>query len=119
MTDDWIKIIVAIFGTFAASSGFWTYLMSKKINKSATTRLLMGLAYDRITYIGLKFVEQGDISKDEFEEFRKYLYDPYKELGGNGTVDRIMDAVSKLPIHHNHHSIYTRTKGEGKTDNER
>ena len=113
---EWVPIIVAVVTTFIASSGFWSYLATRRNNNSATTRLLMGLAYDRLTYIGLKFVEQGDISKDEYEEFRKYLYDPYKELGGNGTVDRIMVAVSALPIHHNRHSIYSHVEGE-KDDN--
>lgn len=59
----------------------------------------MGLAYDRITYMGIKFIEQKIIYKDEYEDFRKYFYDPYKELGGNGTADRIMDEIAKLPIH--------------------
>ena len=92
-------ILVAIATTLIASSGFWTYLLSKKNTNSATTRLLMGLAYDRITHLGMNYIERGYISKDEYEDFRKYFYEPYKELGGNGTADRIMTAVSELPIH--------------------
>lgn len=58
----------------------------------------MGLAYDKITYLGLKYIERGWISKDEYEDFRKYFYDPYTEFGGNGMADRIMSEISKLPL---------------------
>jgi len=102
--NTFITIVVSVVTTFGASSGFWAYVMSRRSLKSATTKLLMGLAYDRITYMGMKFIEQKIIYKDEYEDFRRYLYEPYKELGGNGTADRIMAEIAKLPIHGHHTS---------------
>jgi hypothetical protein len=58
----------------------------------------MGLAYDKITHLGMSYIERGWISKDEYEEFRKYLFDPYKDNGGNGVAEAIMNQVSQLPM---------------------
>jgi len=102
---DFIQVLVAVVTTMIASSGFWAYLMKRSSKNDATTRLLMGLAYDKITYLGMRHIENGSISNDEYNDFRKYLYDPYKELGGNGTVDRIMQGISELPIV-NHHQTH-------------
>lgn len=59
---------------------------------------MLGLAYEKITNLGLYYIERGWITKDEFEDFRKYLFEPYKELGGNGVGERIMEEVSQLPL---------------------
>lgn len=97
MQEIWPFLATAVT-SFAASSGFWAYLQSKDTHKSATTRLLMGLSYDKITHLGMKYIERGWISKDEYEDFQKYFYHPYTEFGGNGMADRIMAEVSKLPL---------------------
>jgi hypothetical protein len=96
--DASITVIVAVLTTFIASGGFWTYLSARREKKSATTRLLMGLAYDKIASRGMMHIVQGSITEHEYEEFRRYLYEPYKELGGNGTAERIMQEVSTLPL---------------------
>lgn len=38
------------------------------------------------------------MSRDEYENIHKYLYVPYKDLGGNGTVERIVNELTTLPI---------------------
>jgi hypothetical protein len=58
----------------------------------------MGLASDKISYLGMTYILNGSITRDEFEDLRKYLYEPYVELGGNGTAERVMIEVSKLPL---------------------
>lgn len=72
------------------------------------TQMLIGLAHDRIIYLGMVYVERGWISQDEYENLYEYLYKPYEKLGGNGSAKRIMMEVNKLPIHK---STYT-YKGE-------
>ena len=61
----------------------------------------MGLAHDRILYLGMRYVERGWISKDEYENLYDYLYLPYKQMGGNGAVERVIREVNKLPIKQN------------------
>lgn len=103
------------FGTILASSGFWAYIQERSKRKAAEnkqnnleTQMLIGLAHDRIIYLGMVYVERGWISQDEYENLYEYLYKPYEKLGGNGSAKRIMMEVNKLPIHK---STYT-YKGE-------
>ena len=51
-----------------------------------------------ITWLGMKYIERGWITKDEYENLYEYLYKPYAELGGNGSAKRVMDEVNKLEI---------------------
>lgn len=90
--------MVAIITTALASSGLWAYVMRKLDCKSAQTEMLVGLGHDRIIYLGMKYLERGWISKDEYENLHDYLYVPYKKLGGNGSAERVMNEVDKLPI---------------------
>lgn len=95
---EWLQIIIAVVG----SSGIWTFLstwMQKKSEKkSLSNRMLLGLGHDRIIWLCEKYIERGYITKDEFENLHDYLYIPYKEMGGNGTAERLMKEVEKLPI---------------------
>ena len=104
---DWviafIPVVIALIPTLA------TYVMYRRQRndklKDATNdmvsqmaRLLMGLAYAQIVKKGMSYIERGSITKDEFEDFRNYFYEPYKALGGNGVAERIMKDVEALPF---------------------
>lgn len=96
--ESWISMTVAIFASVMASSGFWAYIHSRTGKLSATNQLLLGLAHERIVHVGAKYVQRGWITYDEYEDFIKYLYNPYSSFGGNGMVDKVKDEVSKLPL---------------------
>lgn len=93
----WFEILVTAVVTVIASSGFWSYFQTKKERKSASTRLLVGLAHDRIMQSGRYYMDRGWISGDEYENLYDYLYTPYKELGGNGAAKRVVDQLKNLP----------------------
>jgi len=94
-----VQIIIAV----VASGGFWTLLQTaiaahaKK--KSAESRLLLGIAFDRLCERAEMHIENGFISTDDYNDLIKYLYQPYKDMGGNGTVERLMLKVKALPTH--------------------
>lgn len=90
--------IMAIVCTLLASSGFWSYLLRKQKTESAETKLMIGLGHVKIIDLCMKYIERGYITKDEYDSLNKYLFIPYKELGGNGTAERMMEEVAKLPI---------------------
>jgi hypothetical protein len=92
------KLVVALLIGVLGSAGFWSYIQHKDKSRSATNRALMGLVYDKLMFLGLRYLERGWITKDEYEDYRKYFFEPYKDLGGNGTAERIMDEISRLPI---------------------
>jgi len=101
--------MVAIVIGMLSSTGLWSYLQRRaerkaeqlkeeSVTEKATTRLLLGIAHDRIIWLGMAFKERGYITKDEYEDFFFYLCDPYSTFGGNGLAEKIIDDVKKLPI---------------------
>ena len=97
--NELVKTAVTILITLIGSAGFWSYLDARRAKKSASTRLLIGIAHDIITFLGMKYVERGYITRDEYENLNDYLYEPYAEAGGNGSAKRVMEEVRKLPLH--------------------
>lgn len=100
-----IAIITGVVGVLA-SSGLWAYIthrMELKYQKdekdNANTRLLLGLAHDRILFLGQSYVHRGYITKEEYDDLTTYLYDPYKDAGGNGSAEKVMSEVNKLPMY--------------------
>jgi hypothetical protein len=49
-------------------------------------------------YLGTQYIKRGYVTKDEFENLHDYLFVPYKKLGGNGTAEKVMDDVKRLPM---------------------
>ena len=94
----WYEIVVTIVCSVIASSGFWAYLQNRHDKKDSTNRLILGLAHDRIMDLGNKFIQRGWVTSDDYENLYVYLYEPYHARGGNGSAQRIMDEVKKLPI---------------------
>lgn len=97
--DELVKTACTVLITLIGSAGFWSYLDARRTKKSANTRLLMGIAHDRIVFLGMKYVERRYITSDEYENLNDYLYVPYAEAGGNGSAKRVMEEVRKLPLH--------------------
>jgi hypothetical protein len=90
------------------SGGFWAWLQKRERRKSGTVQLLMGVAYREITTLGIQYIDRGSITMDEYKDLRKFFYDPYRSLGGNGVAERIMNEVEMLPIrsHEEHSEIF-------------
>lgn len=96
---DWKRTLLTVLVTLLGSAGFWGFLDSRRAKKNANTRLLVGMAHDRIVYLGMKYIERGYITKDEYENLNDYLYEPYAAAGGNGSAKRVMEEVRKIPLH--------------------
>lgn len=96
-----LEIIVTVIIAVLGSSGIWTFAttlyLKKAEKKSLTNKLLLGLGHDRIIYLCEFYIERGWISTEEYENLHDYLYLPYKEMGGNGTAERLVKIVEKLP----------------------
>ena len=92
-----LTFFVGIFG-IAASSGFWAYLMAKSKKKSEKDKLLLGLGCERIVSLGMAYINRGWIYKDEYDVLIDYLWAPYSASGGDGTAERVIEGVKRLPI---------------------
>ena len=97
--EPWVQqIAVPLAVAVLTSSGLWA-LVSKRADKNdAERKMLVGLAHDRITHLGMAYLTRGYITQDEYENINDYLYQPYEKMGGNGSAKRIMEEVRKLPI---------------------
>ena len=98
-----LPFLLTALGSFLiALTGFVIYLRmrTEKLHKErdASTRLLMGLAQDKIIFLSMKYIDRGWVSRDEYHDLKHYLVEPYTELGGNGTTDRVMRAVDGLEL---------------------
>lgn len=93
-----LEIFITALAAIGASSGFWIFLDRKRNNRTLTTKLLLGLAHDRIVCLALQYMEKGYITQDEHENLVQFLYEPYRELGGNGSAVRLINEIDKLPI---------------------
>lgn len=91
-------IIITVLTSSGFTSALFAFLQKIADKKDIKTRMLIGLGHDRIVYLGMKYIERGWITKDEYENLHDYLYSPYKTMGGNGSAERIMKEVDKLPI---------------------
>jgi hypothetical protein len=98
LQSTFLDLLLPIIISVMASSGFWLWLDKKNQTRTLQTKLLIGLAHDRLITLGLIYITRGWITQDEYENFNVYLYKPYEDLGGNGSVKRLMLEVDKLPI---------------------
>ena len=93
-----ITIIIAVL----SSSSFWLIIQNRMDKRDKTKKMLLGLAHDRIITLGMEYVQRGWLTDDEFENLNHYLYEPYADLGGNGTGEVVMNKVKTLKIYRNY-----------------
>lgn len=101
-------ILLALFSAFLGSGfmGFIQFLITRHDNKNnkedarieAIASAVRGLEHDRLYYLAEKYLQKGEITTDEYNNLSEYIYKPYKQLGGNGTGDRLMGQIEKLPF---------------------
>ena len=105
MTAELIWTAVGGFlAALLASSGLWGFIMYKAQKKDKENddmkvirAALMGILYSDILDAGERYIQRGYITLKQLNNFKKYLYDPYKALGGDGMADEVWDNLSDLP----------------------
>lgn len=109
-----ITVIIAVLG----SSGLWAFLQflitnsrKRKKKEDIVTKLdqhedeirqikamSLGALYDRAKFLGESYLKRGWWTMNEYEDFKTYIYEPYHKAGGDGTIDKIMQELEKMPI---------------------
>lgn len=92
--DSLVAVIVAVF----ASSGFWAFIMNRQKQNTAEQQLILGIGYYSICDLAGRYIARGHITRQEYADFNKYLYEPYIAKGGDGTAERLKMELDKLPI---------------------
>lgn len=97
-TEIMVTIICAIF----SSVGFWTFINNVYQNlrekESAERKALLGLLHEKVKSEANAFIAQGSITSSDYEDFVRYVYEPYVGLGGNGTGEKLKREVDRLKI---------------------
>lgn len=104
MEQFWVTVLTS--GFTASLFGFVQFLISrhdtKKQAKDEKLELIMksliGMGHDRIFYLASEYIKHGSITRSEYENLYEFLYCPYHNLGGNGSAERLMREIEKLPI---------------------
>jgi hypothetical protein len=58
---------------------------------------IRALLYDRIKYLGQKYIAEGSIALDDLESLLD-MHKCYRDLEGNGGLNALMSKVQGLPI---------------------
>lgn len=96
--DHLTGVLVPIIIGVLASSGFWAFMERRTQRRTLQIKMLVGITHNLILESALKYITRRWITQDEYENLYTYLYEPYLELGGNGSIKRLMEEVNKLPI---------------------
>lgn len=84
--------------TSTALVGYLVWLAQKTYtNKSASARAIKALLRAEIRERHHHYMERGSITSHELDEFNE-MFGTYKELGGNGTAEKMHSDVNSLPI---------------------
>ncbi len=98
MAEMVITIVVSVVG----SGGLWSfvqwYLTTKHTKETASDRALKALLHDRLYQKCTDILDRGEVTVDEYDNL-KYLYEPYRALGGNGTCEKLMHEVDNMRMH--------------------
>ena len=93
-------IILAIIGSGVLStiiSGAFAIWKSRKEREDGITAGVRMLLYDRVKFLGKKYLEKGQVTAEELEDLVE-MHRIYHSMGGNGFLDSIMDSVKHLQI---------------------
>lgn len=58
----------------------------------------LGSLYDRTKHLAEKYIKRGSVTLQEYDDWYKYLYNPYHEAGGDGTIDKLKELMDELPM---------------------
>ena len=98
--EAWTNVGVPLIVALLTSTALWGVVSKVILKRMELTakRSKAAEAHDRIIHLGMVYIERGCVTQDEYENLQVYLYEPYEEMGGNGSARRVMEEVRKLPI---------------------
>lgn len=97
MTD----IVIAVLGSGALSaviSGVFGLLQTRRKRNDGVTAGVQQLMYDRIKYLCKAHLSREYIASNDLEDLIRMHKIYHDDLNGNGYLDELMAAVSKLEI---------------------
>lgn len=98
---DWLQFASTLLVAVFASNGLWsvvqTRMQKKNKSQSALEKAVIALLHDRLYEYSEIYIARDGITIQELDNLR-YLYEPYEEMGGNGTGKQLYERCLKLPL---------------------
>lgn len=103
----WITVFVAVIGSTAFAKIVEAVIAALKARREAReaakkpkeipalTRLVLGVAHDKIIAKLQAYITVGRISPEDLTELKSYYISPYFECGGDGTVSALWDVFNR------------------------
>ena len=102
---DWTSIVTILVAVIT-SSGVWGYLDHRRQEKradrgleDAERRLIVAIARSQLVQQSIEYIKRGSVSVEEVDALTA-LYEPYRELKGNGNAERLYKQAVDLPVRH-------------------
>ncbi len=95
------EIILAIIGSGALSAGISAIVAAINTRRQRKHGVAAGtcmILYDRIKFLGKKYIAEGEIEADALEDLIEMHRIYHDELAGNGYLDTLMAQVKQLHI---------------------
>ena len=100
-----VTIVLAVLGSSGLSAIIVACLQhhwSKKDKADARIDALVAaqqvMMIDRVRHLGRAYIEAGEITLSDKENVIA-MYNAYKELGGNGHLETVMQEINGLEVH--------------------
>ena len=91
----WIEFIM---GLVITGLSFCYKQLKRKVEEHEVLKEgLVAILHDRLIQSGIYFLNKGEITVMELDNFNS-MYEAYSKLGGNGTGTEIHERVNELPI---------------------
>lgn len=95
------NVLITIVVTLLSTSGFWSLILyffqKKDREKTLINESLLALLHDRLYYECTDILTRRKITQDELDNLI-HLYEPYRQLGGNGVCEKLMKEIDELEI---------------------
>ena len=95
IVEYWVEVFLGMIVT--GLSFCYKHLQKKVKEHELLKEGLIAILHDRLIQSGMFFLDKGEITLLEFDNF-KSMYEAYHKLGGNSTGTEIYERVSELKI---------------------
>lgn len=93
------EVLIAVIGSGALSaviSGVFSLVRDRQQKKNGVAAGVRMVLYDRIKHLGKQYIKNGEIAFEDLEDLLEMHKIYHDDLGGNGYLDSVMNAVKKL-----------------------
>ena len=90
-----VPILCALIGS-GASTAIVTAIINAKKKETGESQGIRWLMQDRLEHVALAYMAKGSITHEEWKNWNRGHYIYHELLGGNGDLDPLKDALSKM-----------------------